>query len=159
MNARDLQNEINRMYNTWTGPPRAYFEIDLPAGVTVTDINDQMVQPFIRIVYFTYALAYEAEESDGGAYESALCGELLRRFTEPLKQEEIEDRIVTLIWRRDVRYTCDQIYEDNYETNEEVRTSRVRHQVSLRCYCPRMQTSIKAEGALPELLHLTVPLI
>lgn len=144
MNARELQQAIELIYDAWPGPPRAYFEIETP------DLPDR---PFVRIVYKVYALAIEANATDTGEYESALCQELLRRFSDALTVEEREDRVATLIWRRDARYSRDEVVVFDPADDDYVPTGKVRHMVSLRCYCPRVTSAIVPEGAPYELLE------
>jgi hypothetical protein len=126
MNVEQLQENLNRVYSAFTGLPRAYMQIETVDGGSVL------------IVYKVYALAIEAHKDDPVDYEARLCEEIYDRFMLPLTQEELEDGVATLIWRRRINYTCKSIQAYNETAGEYIDTGRVRHQVSLRCYCPRV---------------------
>lgn len=127
MNTEQLQQALDATYDTFTGPPRAYFELETDAA------HGRM-----RFVYTVYKLVIEARKDDTTDYEAKLCDELHRRFMAPLSQADKEDRIATLVWRREVRYSRDLIMTGFDEDETPHETGRVRHQVSVRCYCPRV---------------------
>jgi len=161
MNAVEFDAQINEIYNTWTGAPRAYMEIELPNG-----------SGFLRIVYNTYTLGIECASDDTADYEAKLCDEMFKRFTQNLSQYEQEEGTATLIWRRATYYEAAPVLErrDPGEDKESVLaegeyisfddgwivrpTGRTSHKLSVRCYCPRIDPRfITPEGQPCEMLQ------
>jgi hypothetical protein len=148
MNARELQDALNAVFFSWTGPPRAYIEIE--------HTNEAGEPAFFRIVYKVFALGVNAAHDDATDYESKLCDELHRRFMALQTQEEQEDHVATLIWRRDVRYDANPVTRWDDEAEDWVATGRVIHRVSMRCYCPRAERAFTPtpEGMECELMEV-----
>lgn len=156
MNVQDLQAALDTVFSSWTGPPRAYFEIELPMqGNYPSPLIHP--QPFLRIVYKIFALGIEASVDDTTDFEDILCRELHKRFMSALTPEQQEDQTATLIWRRSIRYDADLIQKFDEGTGDyvPVEPRRVRHRISMRCYCPRAELVLipKPEGEMCEMLE------
>lgn len=150
MKTVELQARLGTLFNAWTGPPRAYIEIET---------GDNGSGPLIRIQYRVYALAMEVAADDTRDCEALLCDELFKRFTANLSDHDKEDQRRTLIWRRDAYYNVDPVLAWNKDHDMyDIPTGRVRHLVSLRCHCPCVDSQfVTPEGGEIELLLGTAP--
>lgn len=147
MNAQQLYEElVLRFFYSVTGPSVAYWEIDLhPIDHKLVRI--ELKDAIVRLKYQVYEIAIEGPPDDGIDYEDVLCKAFLGYFDKTQTKAEREDRDGTLIWRRQPRYDTNPVskWDDEKDELVPVVPARVRHRLSIRVYCPRLDKVLAAK--------------
>lgn len=91
MNVYQLVANIESIFTCVDGPPRAFFELPIPA-----EVHDPILSPVLRIIYQTVNVAMVGDEDTVGA---ALCTWADSKFHTLISKEQMEDRSTVLFWR------------------------------------------------------------
>lgn len=86
MKVGELHIAIDKLYQTFLGPPLSYFELPIP----------HLEGQYLRVTYQSINVAMVGEQDQT---EDALCGWFYSHLLAKLSREELTDHGVFLIWR------------------------------------------------------------